>query len=488
VFAHYFGNSPVADAFKAALRIPNLLQNLLGEGVLSASFIPVYSASITQENTSNDSVKKSQALASTIACMLVVVATVVALLGVIFAPALIYFITPGFEGERQELAITLVKIFFPGTAILVLSAWCLGVLNSHHNFLLPYSAPVLWNVTIVVVILYFGGLTLNQLAIVTAWGLVAGSLLQLMVQLPKTLNLLGGFKPKLNFNTPEIRKVLVNFFPAFLGRGAIQISAFIDSMIASWLPIGCVATLAYAQTIYLVPVSLFGMSISAAELPSLSKEATDFEHSSTLLRERLSRGLERVLFFVIPSMIGFILLGDVIVATLYQSGRFDRMDTIAVWWVLGCLSIGLVCATQSRLYASVFYALQNTKTPFVFVLIRVALSSILGVVLSLYVPKWFGFPAIYGLVGISLASSLSAIVEHLMLKRAVAKIIGVMDSKLFFILKHTVVATIVAMVALFVYHLLGSEMRPILVGAVVLPIYAGGYLICWYGELRKIRG
>jgi putative peptidoglycan lipid II flippase len=144
VFAHYLGSLPAADAFQAALRIPNFLQNLLGEGVLSASFIPVYARLLA-----GDDEKEADRVASVIGSLLAVVTLVLVLLGILVTPFLIDLIAPGFTGETRQLTITLVQILFPGVGTLVLSAWCLGILNSHGRFFLSYAAPVLWSLFII---------------------------------------------------------------------------------------------------------------------------------------------------------------------------------------------------------------------------------------------------------------------------------------------------------------------------------------------------
>ena len=144
VFAHYLGNSGAADAFKAGFRIPNILQNLLGEGVLSASFIPVYSRLLGEGEE-----EMADLLAWGVGAILALVVSVLVVVGIAAAPYLIVVIAPGFEGERRELTIALVRVLFPSTGLLVMSAWCLGVLNSHHKFFMSYAAPVAFNVAII---------------------------------------------------------------------------------------------------------------------------------------------------------------------------------------------------------------------------------------------------------------------------------------------------------------------------------------------------
>src|SRR5258706_353139 len=184
VFAYYFGlQSDAADAFNAAFRIPNFLQNLFGEGALSASFIPVYAAL----NARGDR-QDADRVAGAVASLLALVVTVLVLIGVLATPILIAVIAPGFAGDKRELTIHIVRVLFPGAGLLVLSAWCLGVLNSHHRFLLSYAAPVVWNAAMIATLLAFGAAaTPARLAVLLAWGSVAGSFLQFAVQVPVVL-------------------------------------------------------------------------------------------------------------------------------------------------------------------------------------------------------------------------------------------------------------------------------------------------------------
>src|SRR5580658_6515599 len=144
VFAHYFGNSDAADAFRAALRIPNFLQNLFGEGVLSASFIPVYAGLLAREKR-----EEAGRVAGAVFAILALLTSVLVLAGVLATPLLSYAIALGFHGAKRDLLNSLVRILFPGAGLLVLSAWCLGILNSHRRFFLSYSVPVVWNATMI---------------------------------------------------------------------------------------------------------------------------------------------------------------------------------------------------------------------------------------------------------------------------------------------------------------------------------------------------
>ncbi|HKR31869.1 MAG TPA: lipid II flippase MurJ, partial [Terriglobales bacterium] len=193
VVAHYFGSSDVADVFRAAVRIPNFLQNLFGEGVLSASFIPVYVRLRTrgEEEAASD-------LADAIASLLALVTSILVLIGVLATPYIIDAIAPGFHGAKRELTIRLVRIFFPGAGLLVMSAWCLGILNSHRKFFLSYAAPIAWSATMIATMIIFGRTRdEDSLAVITAWGSVIGNALQFGVQLPLTLRLVRRLRVQL---------------------------------------------------------------------------------------------------------------------------------------------------------------------------------------------------------------------------------------------------------------------------------------------------
>lgn len=405
VFAHYLGNSVAAAAFKAGLRIPNLLQNLFGEGVLSASFIPAYAKLLGQGKKED-----AQRLAGAVLSLLSLAVALLVVPGVIYAEQLVDGVAPGFEGEGRRLAAQVVAILFPATGLLVISAWCLGVLNSHRRFFLSYAAPVIWSSAIIAALVYGRDQDLDTLARYAAWGTLAGSLLQVLVQLPAVLTLLGRLRPNLR-STPELKQVLGNFGPVVLGRGVVQLSAFIDTAFGSLIAERALSALTYAQTLYLLPVSLFGMSVSAAELPEMAQVQGAAEEVAAKLRARIEAGLSRISFFVVPSAVAMIAFGDLLGGALFQTGRFSAADARYLWYILAGAGLGLLASTTGRLYASAFYAQQDTRTPLRIALVRVALTATLGYAASLWLPGVLGLPAHLGAVGLTGVSSLAAAVE-----------------------------------------------------------------------------
>lgn len=470
VFAHYFGSSDAADAFRAAFRIPNFLQNLFGEGVLSASFIPVY-ARLNAEGRHEEASRVAKAIFA----LLFLITSVLVLVGVFATPWLIDIIAGGFKGEKRLLAIHLVRILFPGAALLVLSAWCLGVLNSHRKFFLSYAAPVLWNLAIIAAFLWKGPhQPQEQLAATIAIASVVGSALQFLVQLPTVLRYLWPLAP--GFSSPDAAIVAKNFFPVFLSRGVVQISAFIDSAIASFLPTGAVSYLAYAQTLYSLPVSLFGMAISAAELPAMSSALGSTQQVAGVLRQRLERSLERIAFFVIPSAVAFVVLGDVVVATIYRSGRFQATDVIFVWSVLAGSAVGLLASTSGRLYSSAFYALRDTRTPLNFALIRVVLTLVLGYLFALPLPRLLHIDQRWGVAGLTLSAGISGWIEFLLLRHSLHQRIGIVPHSLPRIAKMWLAALIAAACAYGIKRVLPFH-AALLVGPAVLLPYGAIYLL-----------
>jgi putative peptidoglycan lipid II flippase len=470
VLAHYLGLSSSADAFSAGFRIPNLLQNLFGEGVLSASFIPVYSRLLARGERD-----EARRLAGGVFAFLSLIVAVVVLLGVVATPWLIDLIAPGFEGEKRLLTIRIVRVLFPGMGLLALSAWCLGILNSHRRFFLPYVAPVVWNIAIIVSLFaYAGRVADTELAVVAAWGSVAGSALQLLVQLPVVLRLLGGLRPTLERGA-HVRTVGRNFAPAFLGRGVVQIGAYVDTLIASLLPTGAVAALMNAQMLYTLPVSLFGMSISAAELPEMASEAARDDAVAERLGARLHGGLRRIAFFVVPSAAAFLALGDVIAAALFETGEFSRGDSIYVWALLAGSAVGLLASTMGRLYSSAFYALHDTRTPLRFAATRVAIGMALGASLALYGPEVLNIAPRWGAAGITVASGIGAWIELMLLRSALRSRLGVTQRLGDLIVKLWVCAAIAALAAWGVKLLVGP-VHPWILAALVLGTFGVVYL------------
>jgi putative peptidoglycan lipid II flippase len=475
VFAYYFGLSIAGDAYAAAFRIPNFLQNVFGEGALSASFIPVYAKLLAKGER-----LEAERVAGAIFSLLALVTSLLVLCGIFAAPLLTDVLAAGFEGEKRDLTVALVRIFFPGAGLLVMSAWCLGVLNSHRRFFLSYTAPVIWNLAIISALVLAGTpalgagpenlLVWGNVARYAAWGAVLGSALQFGIQLPTVFRLLGGLRLSLDVVNAHVRTVVRNFLPVLLSRGVVQISAFVDEIIASFLGNGPLLALTYTQSLYTLPISLFGMSVSAAELPAMSSAIGEKEQVAAQLRERLGSGLRQISYFVVPSLVAFVALGDVMVAALYQTGRFTRADVVYVWAILAGSALGLLPTTLGRLYASTFYALHDTRTPFRFALLHVVLAIILGYLSAIHLPPLVGLDLRWGAVGLTASAGVAGWIEFILLRRKLNGIIGPTGLSLSFAARIWTAAVVCAGVGLGLKYLVG-ELHPIVVAALVLTPY-----------------
>ena len=419
VIAHVLGTSIAADALRAALRIPNLMQNLFGEGALSASFIPVY-ARLRTERQDAEAVR----VAGAVFTLLAMLSSVLVLIGVTWSAELVTLLTPGFAAPTRAITTTLVRIMFPGVGLLVLSAWCLGVLNSHRRFFLSYVSPAMWNLAIITAVLFGHRTSLDDAARLVAWGALVGSALQFLVQLPAVLSLVRGITLDPALGDPHVRTVTRNFGPALMSRGVLQVSSFVDLQFATMLASGSVAALGLAQSITLLPITLFGTAITAAALPAMSSVSGDGDERSAALRSRLAANQRRIAFFIVPSAAAFITTGDAIAAALYRSGRFTAGDATWLWSILAGAALGLLASTLARLYSSAFFALQDTATPLRFALVRVGVGIMLAYLLGIRMPEWVGIDGRWGTAGLTLAAGIAGWTEFALLRGGLRRRIG----------------------------------------------------------------
>ncbi len=444
---HFFGIGPHADVWRAALRAPNALQNLLGEGTLSAAFIPIYSRLLKEGRE-----EEAGRFAGAVFGLLLALAGSLALLGVLLARPIVKVLALGFaleEGgavDRFELTVAAVRIIFPMTAVLVLSAWALGVLNSHRRFFLPYVAPVLWSAAIIAALVWAGGSRppeslalagLDRILFAACWGALAGGGLQLLVQLPLVLRLLRGFRISFSTRVEGVPEALRAFGPVLAGRGAVQLSGYLDIFLAGFLAPGAVGVLGYAQNLYMLPVSLFGMSVAAAELPELSRlrasgaRGEDTAGTAADLFARVRRSLRQIAFLNVPTLVGYLAFGFLVIGAVYRTGKFEVADNWLTYLVLAGYTLGLLASTSSRLLQNTFYALGDTRVPARIATVRVAASAALAWPLMTWldrhtVSELFGAAdpgrvLHLGAVGLALASGVAAWLELFLLRRALAR-------------------------------------------------------------------
>jgi putative peptidoglycan lipid II flippase len=283
----------------------------------------------------------------------------------------------------------------------------------------------MWNAAMITTLVLYGdGTELPRLAVLLAWGSIIGSALQFLAQLPVVLRVAPDLRLALDLTSAHVRTVGRNFVPVFISRGVVQVSAYVDALLASLLPTGAVTGISNAALLYTLPVSLFGISVAASELPAMSGAASLDASGAQAVRLRLDGGLRRIAFFVVPSSMAFLALGDVVAAAVLQTGRFTHADAVYVWGILAGSSIGLVASTLGRLYSSTYYALRDTRTPLRYALMRVTVTTLLGYVFAIPLPRLLGIDPSWGAAGLTASAGVAGWVEMLMLRASLKSRIG----------------------------------------------------------------
>jgi putative peptidoglycan lipid II flippase len=414
VTAYFFGTSMVADVIAAAFRVGNLAQNLLGEGALSASFIPVYTK-LRAEGRDDDATQFAHSALG----LLAVAVLVVSLLGVLAAPWLSLLVGAGFEAEKLAMTTRLVRIVFPMAGLLVLCAWSLGVLNSHRRFFLPYAAPIVWSCAQIAALGIAGSLLLQSgepLARALALGALVGALLELGLLMWRTRPLLGRLRLRFDYRSAPVREAMRRLPGVLLGRGVIQISGLVDTLLVSFLGTGATATFGYAQMLYLLPMSLLGTGEAAVALPEMARDTAerDEQRRHAMMRRRLGNTLTRITVLAIPAMTVLIGFGGEIISVLLRTGRFDAESTRRVAEALQIYGFALLGNASVRLFSTTFFALGNTRLPARFAVVRVIASTI--VALALMRP--------FGVVGVVMGATSAAWLEAILLGHRLRKQLG----------------------------------------------------------------
>lgn len=483
-FAHYFGAGAAADAYNAAFKIPNALRNLFGEGTLSAAFVPVYARLLV-----GDDPRRARAMAHAVLGVLMAVTAALTLVGIFAAPLLTAVLTPGFSGPTAELTTRLTRILFPMTGLMVLSGWCLGVQNAHRRFFWSYASAALWSVAQIALLLVGGprAADAETLVIWLAWATLVGAVMQVTAQWPEVRRLVGPVRPSFDLGAEGVRDTLRSVVPVVTALGVVQISSFVDLQIASMLPEGAPSVLAYANTLVLLPVSLFGVSVAASALPDLSQEVG--ADALDAVRERVRGGWQRILFYVVPSALAFVTLGDYCVALLFAGGRFGGDDIRRVHGVLAVYAIGLVSFASVKLLSSAHYALRDYRTPLRASLASLFVSAFTATAIAL---PWRSSP--YAPMGIAAGSAIGSFVNLAWLGRGLRGRLGVLYTASMWlgsrrILAAALVASAVGGLGRWGHLELAGSTSPRLFAVPVLAVFGVAYLVTawWLGSAEAAR-
>lgn len=442
IFARFFGAGYLYDAFVVAFKIPNILRDLFAEGALSAAFVKVFT---------DYQIKKTELeawqLASLVFNVLAVVMSIITVIGILLAPWTVPLLARGFPPEKAALAVTLTQIMFPFILLVALAALAMGVLNTKGRFGIPASASTAFNIFSITTGLFFaywlsgGGwerspdkdlvpsLAAQWAIIGMAIGTLAGGAAQLLIQLPSMLGVGFRFSPNLSFTDHGVRRVMRLMGPALIGTSAVQIKVLVDVFVVSTID-GGQSWLSYSFRLMQFPIGVFGVAIGTAAIPTLSRLAS--ENNIVRFRETLSDAIKLVFLLTIPAACGLIVLGEPIVALIYQGGAFRAFDTNMVAWSLAAYSIGLAGYAAIKVLSPSFYAMDDARTPMFISIATIAVHAPVSFGM-MYLLSGIGVsaerPNGYGHVGVALATSAVALVNFTALTYFMRKKIGRLNGR-----------------------------------------------------------
>lgn len=397
VTAHFFGASLGYDAFIVASKIPNFLRRLFAEGAFSQAFVPLLS-----EYRVSHSHEEVQQFVNRVAGCFSMVLALVTLLGILIAPLLILLFAPGFvtigTGARFELASSMLRITFPYLLFISLTAFAGGILNSYGKFAGPAFTPVFLNIAII-----FSAIVLtphlSEPVTALAWGIFLGGVIQLLFQWPflRRLNLLP--RPQIHWRDKGVRRILSLMVPALLGVSVNQLNLMLSSVFASFLPVGSVSWLYYAERLMEFPLGGFGVALATVVLPRLAQHHAESQHDGFSVT--LDWGLRWVLLVGLPATLGLALLAGPLLTTLFQSGKFTTQDVLMSQPCLVAYAVGILGFMCVKIFGSAYYAKQDIKTPVLFAMVTVATNALLSLA--------FVYPLAQ--MGLALATSLAALLN-----------------------------------------------------------------------------
>ena len=432
VIAAGLGAGPIADAFFIAFRLPNFFRQLFGEGAFNAAFVPIFSQKLAKdsENSANAPLKNPDSahfFANQALAMMGLVLVILVVIGEIWTGGLVSLMAHGFQdSERFDLAVSLTRITFPYMLFICLAALYSGVLNSMGKFAAAAATPVLLNITTILAALfpqtfpllngvlaqYFGGLWrienyLPNIAYSLSWGVLVAGIWQLAwlhrnaAKYCMKLRPMAFYQRPINGGarqiSPAIKKLWQRMGPGVFGAGIVQINLLIGTQIATFLPVGAVSYLYYADRLNQLPMAIIATAMGTALLPLLSRQLAKGEHEAALHTQ--NRALEVTLALTLPAMVGLIILAHPIISVLFERGEFTENATNATAKALIGFAIGLPAYCLIKLFTPAFFARNDTKTP-----VRVAMGSI-----GLNIALNFAFIAMgFGHVSIALATALSS--------------------------------------------------------------------------------
>jgi len=408
VVSRLFGAGFATDAFFAAFQIPNMLRRFFAEGALTSAFVPTFSECYTRQGED-----EARELANTCFTLLTILMAGITAAGIILSPLIVRIMFPGFSAEpsKLELTVFLNRLMFPYIFLVSLLALCMGILNTLRHFFTPAISTVFLNLSMIFCALAFH--EAFKIPIVSlAVGVLAGGILQLLLQLPVLWRKGFAFRLRFDFGNPEVRRIALLMAPSIFGVGVYYLNITVGNILASLLPQGSVSYLYYAQRLFEFPQGIFTVSVAQAVLPSMSRQAAEGDIEA--LKESLQFGLRLLLFITIPATGGLIICATPIFSLLFMGGEFDYAKAGLCGIALVQYSLGLSCVAMVRVLAPAFYAMKDTRTPVITAFAAFIINLVFSLVLMRYLLH----------AGLALASSISSLCNMLLLMYFLKRRVG----------------------------------------------------------------
>lgn len=449
VFAFLFGAGFSTDAFNAAFRIPNLFRDLFAETSLSAAFIPILTA---QRQKSKE---QQNLLASNVFNILLLIVGGIVVLGILLSPLLAKAIALGFGAVPNKLSLTayLAAVMFPFLLFISLAAWAMGYLNTEREFFVPAVAPAFFNIVSIAMPLllyaYLVHIGTNPI-LGMAVGVLCGGLIQFLIQVPMLYRKGFRYKLYLNFNDPQVKKILALFLPLALGLAASRINIFVDTLLVSFLQERSLTWINYAFRVMHLPLGLFGIAVGTVALPAFSQYVAENQHDQ--LRSTLFDSLRLVFFLTVSSAIIIAFLSHPITRIIYERGKFTAFDTSATMQALILYVIGIPFIAGTRNVAAVYYAYKDARTPMYASFISVAIHVVMSLIL-MWIIGYRAFP---------LSTTVSSFVNIAILLALLPRKIGVFAIKplLSYFVRLIIAAVIGGICGMFLHGVLESALEP----------------------------
>lgn len=432
VIAYFFGATALTDAFWVAFRIPNLLRRLFAEGSLTISFIPVFTQYLETKNK-----EEAKKVADAVFTILIFLLIIISIGGILLSPYIIKLFAAGFDKNTFDLAVSLNRIMFPYILFISLTALSMGVLNSLRHFFAPAFSPVILNLCIIIaVFLIYNSFNIPIYA--AAVGVVVGGVLQLLFQLPflNTRGFLFGFSKHVRH--PAVKRIGFLIIPQLFGVAVYNLNILVNTQYASFMTQGTISYLYFAERLIEFPLGIIAVSIATVLLPSLSSYVSKNEFDK--FRETYSFTLRLMFFILIPALVGLIVLRVPICNLLYQRGEFDYAATIFTSQALLGYAVGLWAVGGIRITAPAFYSMQDTRTPVIIAFVAFIVNAVFGYVL--------GFTFDLKHTGLAFASSISSIINFLLLFYLIERRVGNINTKsiIVLLLKITAISGVMGIV------------------------------------------